>query len=42
MATQSREDLKSYFEDGDTPTEEQFGHLIDSMLNLYSVFKMHH
>ena len=34
MATQSREDLKSYFEDGDTPTEEQFGHLIDSMLNL--------
>ena len=34
MATQSREQLKSYFEDGDTPDQIEFGHLIDSMLNL--------
>ena len=33
MAT-NKEDLKEYFEDGDTPTEGQFGELIDSMLNL--------
>ena len=33
MAT-NKEDLKAYFEDGDTPTEGQFGELIDSMLNL--------
>ena len=34
MATQSRADLKEYFEDGDTPNEAQFVNLIDSMLNL--------
>ncbi len=33
MAT-NKEDLKEYFQDGDTPTEGQFGELIDSMLNL--------
>ena len=33
MAT-NKEDLKEYFEDGDTPTEGQFGELIDSMLIL--------
>ena len=41
MATQSREDLKSYFEDGDTPTEAQFEHLIDSMLNLADTGTQH-
>ncbi len=34
MATQSRADLKEYFQDGDTPNEAQFENLIDSMLNL--------
>ncbi|HAA18712.1 MAG TPA: hypothetical protein DCP28_08075, partial [Cytophagales bacterium] len=30
---QSREQLKAYFERGDTPTSEQFGELIDSGVN---------
>ena len=34
MATQSKDVLKSYFETDDIPTEVQFGHLIDSSLNL--------
>lgn len=33
MAQKTREILKSYFETGDRPTEEQFVDLIDSMLN---------
>lgn len=31
---QSRETLKSYFQKGDVPTEEQFAQLIDSMSNI--------
>ena len=34
MATQSRDDLKTYFETNDVPTQIEFGHLIDSSLNL--------
>jgi hypothetical protein len=34
MAQQSRTTVKTYFETGDTPTQAQFGHLIDSALNL--------
>lgn len=34
MAERTKEELKEFFEDGDTPTEGQFGDLIDSMLNL--------
>ena len=34
MATQSRDDLKTYFETNDVPTQTEFGHLIDSSLNL--------
>ena len=35
-AIESRAVLKTYFETGDTPTEGQFGNLIDSMVNLPS------
>ena len=34
MAIQSRDKLKEYFETNDIPTSEEFGHLIDSSLNL--------
>jgi hypothetical protein len=34
MAQQSRATLKGYFETGDTPTQAQFGDLVDSVLNL--------
>lgn len=34
MAEQTRTILKSWFETGDKPTEQQFADLIDSMLNL--------
>ena len=32
-AKESRDVLKTYFETGDVPTEQQFGNLIDSMIN---------
>ena len=35
-AIESREVLKTYFETGDIPTEQQFSNLIDSMVNLPS------
>jgi hypothetical protein len=34
MAKQTRDVLKTYFEDGDTPDQIEFGHLIDSQVNL--------
>ena len=34
MTKQARNVLKTYFQDGDTPDSTQFGHLIDSQLNL--------
>lgn len=34
MATKSRAELKQYFEKEDFPTEEEFAHLIDSVMNL--------
>ena len=34
MAKQNRTILKTYFEDGDTPSSAEFGELIDSQLNL--------
>jgi hypothetical protein len=34
MSQQSRTTLKTYFNDGDIPTEEQYGDLIDSFYNL--------
>ena len=34
MATQSRADLKTYFQTNDIPSQDEFGHLIDSSLNL--------
>ena len=34
MAQQTRTQLKTYFETGDTPTEAEFINLIDSLLNL--------
>ena len=34
MAKQNRTTLKTYFEDGDTPSSAEFGELIDSQLNL--------
>ena len=34
MSQQSRANLKTYFETGDTPTEAEFINLIDSLLNL--------
>ena len=34
MTKQARNILKQYFQDGDTPDSTQFGHLIDSQLNL--------
>jgi hypothetical protein len=35
-AIESRDVLKTYFETGDVPTEQNFGNLIDSMINLPS------
>ena len=34
MAKQNRTTLKGYFETGDVPNQTQYGHLIDSKLNL--------
>ena len=34
MAIQARTILAGYFNTGDKPTQDQFGHLIDSALNL--------
>ena len=34
MAVQSRDKLKQYFQPGDVPTQTEYGHLIDSPLNL--------
>jgi cytoskeletal protein CcmA (bactofilin family) len=34
MAKQTRTTLKGYFETGDIPNQNQYGHLIDSQLNL--------
>ena len=34
MAKKTRDQLDAFFEDGDTPDASEFGHLIDSMLNL--------
>ena len=34
MALKTKSELKEFFEDGDTPNENEFGFLIDSMLNL--------
>lgn len=36
MAIQSDTQLKTYFEENDFPTEEQFAHLIDSKYSKYS------
>ena len=33
MASQTKDILKSYFETGDKPTQQQFADLIDSMFN---------
>lgn len=33
MADETRDQLKTYFETGDIPTQDEFGNLIDSMIN---------
>lgn len=38
MAIKTLNELKAYFETGDTPTQEQFGDLIDSTYRGYKVY----
>lgn len=34
MSTTDRNTLKNYFNSGDTPTEKEFGNIIDSVVNI--------